>query len=94
MTHGKVIVRQNVITVITNKTDKKSVFIGPISGLTPSSTCLKPSNIHFSISTINATLVYSAALEINDSEALNNMKYTFMILYPNLDDLDKPSGSL
>ena len=89
MKHGKVTVRQNVIAVTTNKMESTSVFIVSTSD----STCSRPAYIHFNISTINATLVYSAAFEINDSVAPNNIKYTLMSLYPNLDDFDKPWGN-
>ena len=93
MKHGKVTVRQNVIAVTTNKMESTSVFIGPTSWSTSDSTRSRPAYIHFNISTINATLVYSAALEINDSVAPNNIKYTLISLYPNLDDFDKPWGN-
>ena len=94
MTHGQVIVRKNVTAVITNKTDRMSMLIVSISWSTFDLTCSRPTNIHFNISTIKAMRVYAAALEIKDSMAPNNMKYTLMILYPSRDFIDKPSGSL
>ena len=47
---------------------------------------------HLKISTINEIAVYSAAREINDWNAVPNMKYILISLYPHLENLDKPSG--
>ena len=49
---------------------------------------------HFLISTMKEMAVYSAALDNNDWNAVPNMKYSLISLYPHLEFFDKPSGNL
>ena len=62
--------------------DGNSVSIRPIS-----------LQVHLRISIIQAALIYTTALEINDLEAYINIKYTLIISYPNRDHIEKSSGS-